>query len=448
MPDLSVQNIEQVRNDICRQEISFSHLLDELIDHVCCDIESEMLSGLSFSDAYQKVKMKFGPDQFSQIQKDTLYAVDLKYRNMRNTMKISGMAGIILLSFGALFKIQHWPLAGVLMTLGAFILAFIFLPSSLGVLWKETHNKRRIFLFVSAFITGAFFIAGTLFKVQHWPAAAFVLLISFASALFMFFPSIISMIFRDEDSRRFRGVALTGSAGAILYIAGMLFKIQHWPLSDILILLGIIILAFIALPWYTRLCWKDERAVNPKFIFLIVACVSIVVPGALINLNLQYGYKVGYIFNNDRQEAFSNYLSENNSALAGYVTDTSVMNKTRRIQANTVLLLDQIKAIEGKMEGQEREQLAVSEYLLAGSASRQELDGMIVEYMNFMSEYLPEQFINIINPSRVLSSKDDKAISPLSGLNSLALIKSSVLACENAAIKSLININNNSSTAK
>ena len=48
MPELSFQNIEDISLDIRRQEITFSHLADELIDHICCDVENEMQKGLSF----------------------------------------------------------------------------------------------------------------------------------------------------------------------------------------------------------------------------------------------------------------------------------------------------------------------------------------------------------------------------------------------------------------
>ena len=72
-------------------------------------------------------------------------------------MKISGIAGTVLLGFGALFKIQHWPLAGTMTTLGAVTLALVFMPSALGVLWKETHSRKRLFLFISAFLAGMLF---------------------------------------------------------------------------------------------------------------------------------------------------------------------------------------------------------------------------------------------------------------------------------------------------
>jgi len=129
MPELRLQHIDQIRGDITRQEITFSHLLEDLIDHVCCDVENEMQSGLNFSDAYQRVNQKMGPRRLKEIQEETLYLVDYKYRIMKNTMKISGVAGTIMFGFAALFKIQHWPGAGILMTLGALILVFVFLPS-------------------------------------------------------------------------------------------------------------------------------------------------------------------------------------------------------------------------------------------------------------------------------------------------------------------------------
>src|SRR5512136_2035765 len=119
MPELSLHNIDQISRDINSQEIVFSHLLEELIDHVCCDVENEMQNGLNFNQAYLRVKKKMGPRRLKEIQEETLYAVDTKYRQMKNTMKISGIAGTIMFGFAALFKIQHWPAAGILMTLGA-----------------------------------------------------------------------------------------------------------------------------------------------------------------------------------------------------------------------------------------------------------------------------------------------------------------------------------------
>ena len=82
MPELNLHDIDQISRDINRQEITFSHLLEELIDHVCCDVEYEMHQGLDFTDAYRKVKERIGSRGLEKVQEETLYAVDSKYRKM------------------------------------------------------------------------------------------------------------------------------------------------------------------------------------------------------------------------------------------------------------------------------------------------------------------------------------------------------------------------------
>ena len=52
---------------------------------------------------------------------------------MKNTMKISGIAGTIMFGFATLFKIQHWPLAGIIDGSGSFhpgIYLYAFSPCS------------------------------------------------------------------------------------------------------------------------------------------------------------------------------------------------------------------------------------------------------------------------------------------------------------------------------
>ena len=73
MPEMNLRHIDQISRDIRQQEISFSHLMEELIDHVCCDVENEMQPGLSFSEAYHRVKKKMGSRRLERYPgRDTL----------------------------------------------------------------------------------------------------------------------------------------------------------------------------------------------------------------------------------------------------------------------------------------------------------------------------------------------------------------------------------------
>lgn len=284
MPDLTLQNIDRVSIDILKEEIVFSHLPDELIDHICCDIEYEMQSGLDFEEAYEKVRLKIGSRRLKEVQEETLYAVDTKYRHMKNTMKISAITGTVLLGFASLFKIHHWPSAGIMMTLGAICLALIFLPSALGVLWKETKSGKRIFLFISAFLAGMFFILGILFKVQHWPGAGLMLSLSYLSGVIFFIPALVFSLFRDPERRAKRPAYILAFAGVTLHMLGLLFKIQHWPYSGLLLTTGMSILFVIALPLYTWIKWKDEKYVKAEYIYLLIGSLAILIPSVLISI--------------------------------------------------------------------------------------------------------------------------------------------------------------------
>jgi hypothetical protein len=471
MPDLSLHNIEEIALDIKKQEITFSHLLDDLIDHVCCDVEYEMQKGLSFGDAYIRVKKKMGSRRrIKEIQEETLYAVDSKYRNMKNTMKISGIAGTIMFGFATLFKIQHWPMAGVTMLLGAFILAFVFMPSALVVLWKETHNRNRLFIFISGFVTGMLFIFGTLFKIQHWPVAGIILSLSVLSAIFFFIPSLLINRLADPENKPKRLVYILGAAGAILYVAGTLFKIQHWPLASLFMVLSLIILFMVVLPWYTWLTWREERNISASFIFIIIGSLLIIVPGVLINLNLQNMYNGGYYPHLAQEEKlFDVSLSINKSLLAQY-RDSLCYREMELLHGKTLSVVSFLDTVESRMviksEGKSGKasvstdsvpqsvnrfeisntllkdpfnKVPARELLMPGCSVRQELNKVLAEYMSYVAsldpDRNPDKFRGLLDPSIYLPSQSDLTL--LSALHTLDILKNNIVAVESHMLASI-----------
>jgi hypothetical protein len=466
MHELSLQNIDQISRDIGCQEIIFSHLLDDLIDHVCCDVEYEMQSGLDFSEAYRRVRQKIGSRRLKEIQEETLYAVDTKYRQMKNTMKISGIAGTVLLGFGALFKIQHWPLAGSMATLGAVTLALVFMPSALGVLWKETHSRKRIFLFISAFFAGFFFISGTLFKVQHWPGAGLILILAAIFGILFFVPALLAYKLKDTEKKHKRPVYILGAIGVIFYLTGLLFKIIHWPLATVFMVAGFVILCFMAFPWFTWLTWKKDQFVSVHFIYMLIGMLLIIVPGALVNLNLQHSYENGFFPHLERQQMIYNVKSDQNNLVLAKYHDSLVYNEMEKIHSRTAELVSYITDIQVKMvresEGKPgnpaiaKDQISetdrgtkilytrlsnpftsepVKTFLFNGSRERQNLESEISNYTKFISEL---QFNDNQNNSWALNASGELAgllpvntnVSLMSGLHSLELMKNTLLFIE------------------
>jgi hypothetical protein len=457
MPDLSLRNIDQISNDIRNEEITFSHLLDDLIDHICCDVEYEMQSGLDFHDAYRRVKQKMGSGRrIREIQEETLYAVDSKYRKMKNTMKISGIAGTLIFGCATLFKIQHWPGAGILLTLGALILAFVFMPSVTGVLWKETHNKKKLVLIISGFITAFLFISGTLFKIQHWP--------------------LLSDRLKENVNPDKRRIYIIGTAGFIFYVFGMLFKIQHWPLSSVLMILGLVILGFVAFPLYTRITWKEENNVSARFIFIVIGSLLIMIPGALINLSLQSMYDRGYFPHLEQQQKLFEAKREINRSVLARYHDSLEFKQMEQLDNKILAIVGSIGDLERQMvEASESDhgkvvvdpavfrktdagydivysQLTMpfnpqpaKEFLFPGSQKRQELTAMIDDFMKYVSSILPaeetEKVRQLLNTSSYFPGEDPESgnMLMLSGLHSLEVLRNNMLTVESLLLNKIAN---------
>jgi hypothetical protein len=330
MPELALNHIERIARDVERQEIVFSHLADELIDHICCDVESEMENGLTFQEAYSRVKQKFSGRRLKEIQEETLYAIDTKYRFMKNTMKISGVIGTVLFGFAAMFKIQHYGQAGIMLTLGAMILVFAFVPSALGVLWKETHNRNKLLLFVSVFLSAGLFITGILFKIQHWDGGSVMLTLTNIIVVFLLIPSLLATGLRDAENKALRTAYILGAAGLIAFFSGFIFKIMHWQGSWLLLISGLILIFFIVLPFYTWLTWSDEKHIRPEFIFLIAGSLSIIMPATLLNLNLGSSFDQGFNNNLKEQEALNKYMIQNKDQ---YMAHTTTLHHSRRCRS-------------------------------------------------------------------------------------------------------------------
>lgn len=286
MNELSIANIEFIKHEISKSGITFSHLIDDLIDHVCCDTEYEMSNGLPFEKAYDRVKQKIGMEGLERVQHETLYLINKKYRIMKKTMKIMGVVAPIILAFGALFKIMHWPGAGIMLVLGFFMLSFIFLPSAFYVTYIEVSNRSKKATYFAGFI-GTFLLSiSFLFKIMHWPVSGFLMLLGVVAMCFVFLPMLMVNKLRDKEKPMPAYLFIFTFAGLITFILSFLFKAMHWPGAGALLFLGVIMLFVIAFPIYAYKTYKSEMNVKNSFIYLVIVLIWFIVPISMISLNI------------------------------------------------------------------------------------------------------------------------------------------------------------------
>ena len=324
MYQLKLSDIELIRLDISRQRVTYSHLLDDLVDHVCCDVEAEMDEGLTFRQAYEKVRSKVGINRFKKIQEETLILIDKKYKSMKKFMKIFGVLSPSLMAVAALFKIQHWAGASVMLVLGFFFLCFFFLPSAIYVLNAENRtDKKHLFMKLSGLISSVIFLLGILFKVMHWPGAGIALSAGLLMLGIIFLPSLIIAKISDDKGEGRRAAYLVGLFAGLFYIAGFLFKIMHWPGATLIIFAGLILFAMVFIPLFVVAHYKNESHVSGHYIFVMVASMMAILFLSFMALNVTKDVLSEFVAVEKQMDNVLDDLKDKNNAFVREATNTS-----------------------------------------------------------------------------------------------------------------------------
>lgn len=125
--ELTTSQITYIKHDLHKRGIAIQDLADSLLDHICCVLEDSPET--DFHQAYNKAVEAFGEEGIQKVQEETLLLLILKKDlTMKKTMFVLGYIAVFLSTTGLLFKLQHWPGAAVMLTLGIALLNFGFLP--------------------------------------------------------------------------------------------------------------------------------------------------------------------------------------------------------------------------------------------------------------------------------------------------------------------------------
>jgi hypothetical protein len=239
MAEISVKELKRVSTDIDQQGLTYTRLKNELLDHICCNVENYMNDGLTFNEAYRKVKREMGSRRIRQVQDATLYLINQKYRRMKRTMLVLGISTAVIIIVGTIFKMLHWPLSGILLTLGLASLSLVFIPLFVMVKIRDTRAKKKevnLFLLVTGLIAGILFSLGSLLKVQHWPGANITIGISL---IFCFLFLVLFFIAMSKDKsnwiENFTYIMLLAMFFAFVNLVYMTSNNSKRPLIDGLI---------------------------------------------------------------------------------------------------------------------------------------------------------------------------------------------------------------------
>ena len=147
---------------------------------------------------------------------------------------------IALVIVGCLFKIQHWPYAVPLFIVAwvSVLLAFVLRLGS-GQLLHILNAKNTFSLGIISYVV---------LRMLHWPGTQYALGVTLIGG--------IAWLWFRRDIYTTKGPKPILFYGAIvLVVLGMLFRIQHWPYSSTLLIIGLVIAA----AWFFSPSHSDDN---------------------------------------------------------------------------------------------------------------------------------------------------------------------------------------------
>jgi hypothetical protein len=312
MLSLDKRQVHKITEDVQQAHISLAHLSDDLVDHICCEVEQLMEEGKSFKEAYQQVKYQTGISVLKKIEEDTKFLIDKYYRLMKATMKITGNISLAIILIGTVFKILHWPGSAYLLAFGFLVVCAVFFPLAVYVNYKDTKKKKNLILHLSVLTSGILYMLGVVFKIEHWPGGGSLLSLGYMSFVLLVIPILLYSRFKRADQKKDKRILLLGALSLVIFILSGLFKILHWPGVSLLMPIGGILLISAFLPLYAWRRIQLEGKITGQFIYIIILTMFFILFNSLLALNVSEDYLRIFVDQTKNEKAISSYLEQKN----------------------------------------------------------------------------------------------------------------------------------------
>jgi hypothetical protein len=125
---------------------------------------------------------------------------------MRQKLYIFGIVTTMVVIAGTILKINHWPGAGILLLLGLGTLVLLFLPLALINHYNAEKNRQTLLLHIVTWLTCFIVFTSMLFKIQHWPFAGILMTIALPFPYVVFLPVFLITTSKDKNFNIFNTV--------------------------------------------------------------------------------------------------------------------------------------------------------------------------------------------------------------------------------------------------
>jgi len=112
---------------------------------------------------------------------------------MKQKIYILGLVTLLLIFAGVFLKLNHLAGASVLIFTGIFLLLFVFLPLALYNNYRKEGSRESMLLYIITWITAVVVFGGMLFKIMHWPGAGILIMLALPFPFVVFLPVYLSV---------------------------------------------------------------------------------------------------------------------------------------------------------------------------------------------------------------------------------------------------------------
>jgi hypothetical protein len=125
---------------------------------------------------------------------------------MKQKIYILGVITAMIVFTGTILKINHYPGAAILIIAGIVSLVLLFLPLALTNHYRADGHGKSILLYIVTYITCFVVFTGMLFKLMHWPYAGIFLTITLPFPYVVFLPVFLGVTSKNKNFKIYHTV--------------------------------------------------------------------------------------------------------------------------------------------------------------------------------------------------------------------------------------------------
>ncbi|MBN2570541.1 MAG: hypothetical protein JXA68_00315 [Ignavibacteriales bacterium] len=193
---LTDSQIKRIQNEIEKQNVTFSHLKEDILDHLCCEIENEITKGTDFDSAFNNTFKAIGDNGIKKIENETIFLIDYKIFVRRKSIFQFATIGLVLFVLGVFIQLvdlrisKFFQFSGILVLLGFIPLFFIN-----NLLQR---SEKPVLFNIYGLFSSLLTIGAILFAIQNWPYKELIFLFSVFALLILFIPTYAWSIYKYQ----------------------------------------------------------------------------------------------------------------------------------------------------------------------------------------------------------------------------------------------------------